>query len=180
MSITTKRGDNGYTALCGGLRVRKDDLRIEALGLVDELSSFLGLAKSALPARSAKLLINSLQKDLFVVGAEVAAGPHAKRSGRIKARDVARLEKQSIVLEKRSARRGFITPGENFISALLDVARTMSRRLERRIVTLERKGLFCNSDALTYCNRLSDLLFLLARRYEEKNWFICRAGVTRR
>ncbi|MBU2103226.1 MAG: cob(I)yrinic acid a,c-diamide adenosyltransferase [Candidatus Omnitrophota bacterium] len=168
MSITTKRGDNGYTALCAGPRVRKDDLRIEALGFVDELSSFLGLAKSALPARSAKFLISSVQKDLFMVGAEVAAGPNAKRVGRISPRDVARLEKQIAALEKRNTRHGFIAPGENLISATFDVARAISRRLERRIVTLKRKRLFNNTDASVYCNRLSDLLFLLARSHEKK------------
>jgi len=172
MSITTRKGDRGRTSLCGGKIVRKDDLRIEAYGALDELCSFLGLVKSLAGNGKTKGLLEAIQKDLFVMGAEIAAQP--KNAGGLKKRIdgnyVKQLEAHINNLENKIKLEGrcFLLPGENLIAALLDVTRTVARRAERLAVTLRHKNIFKNPHILIYLNRLSDLLYLLARVYEKK------------
>ncbi len=170
VSIVTKKGDKGMTDLyCAG-RVLKDDIRCEACGTVDELCSFLGLAKSMIKQKKTKAVIDRIQKDLFVIGSEIAVRP-AKR-GMLKKRidDAYLREIENIIYQlerKYVTRKGFIIPGENQFSAILDVCRTIARRLERRIVTLKNKRLLSNGRVIIYVNRISDLLYLLARMQKE-------------
>lgn len=172
MSIVTKKGDKGRTSLFLGGGVAKDDPRVELDGTLDELCSFLGVAKSLAKRKSLKIRLESFQRDLFVIGAEVAtAVPFLdKLSKRINKSDIGRLEKFIEELEKKRkpAERVFCLPGKNLLSGLLDVARTMARRAERRTVAAFKKRLVKNPSILVYLNRLSDLLYLLARSCEKR------------
>jgi len=169
MSITTKIGDKGRTSLYYGESVSKDDLRVEAYGTLDELCSFLGLSKSLIKERKNKKLIESIQRDLFVISAELATKPAflGRLEKRIDKSYIDFLEQAISDWEKKMAFKGrcFYLPGENLISSVLDIARTVARRAERLVVTLKVKGKLSNNFILIYLNRLSDLLFLLARAY---------------
>ena len=166
MSITTKKGDNGSTSLLSGRRVRKDDLRIEANGILDELISTLGLSKSLLKDTRRKDIIARIQKELGVVCSEIAADTpsHRKRPRVIEEKDIKGLESFIEKLERQCKvkRRSFSLPGGNTASATLDIARSIARTAERRVVALENKKLLKNHRILAYLNRLSDLLYLLA------------------
>ena len=170
MKISTKSGDNGLTSLLCGERVRKDNLRVEMCGALDELNSFLGLSKSLLKDRAARRLIGKVQQDLFAIGSEIAASiSYAyKLPNRIEEANVRGLELFIEKLEKkcRSKRSSFILPGKNTLSATLDIARSIARRAERRTVTLSNRGKLKNKHIIIYLNRLSDLLYLLARSCE--------------
>lgn len=172
MSIVTKSGDKGSTSLYCGKRVGKDDMRIEMCGALDELSSFLGMAKNASKDRKTKNIIHSIQKELIVLGTEVATS--IAGSGKIKNRigsgSVCVLEKEINCLESRCAvkMRSFCIPGKTMASSVLDVARAVARRAERGSVRLLKKGMVKNPDIVIFLNRLSDLLYLLARFNEKK------------
>jgi ATP:cob(I)alamin adenosyltransferase len=172
MAVTTKTGDKGSTSLYWGGRVPKDHIRVEAYGNLDELCSVLGLSKSLINEKSIKGLIESIQRDLFVVGAELATKKAfiGKLKQRVDKSYIERLEKISADLEDRRTFKEccFYLPA-NPISSSLDIARTVARRAERSIVTVKRKGLLTNKFILIYLNRLSDLLYLLARRHEKKH-----------
>ncbi len=173
MSITTKTGDMGKTSLCCGSRVYKDDPRIEFAGELDELCSSIGVCKAATKSKLCRELLESIQKDLFVLGSEVVSSSFDNRCGkarRINDGSVGFLEKAIVNFEKSVTlkKTGFCLPGENIASGMLDVARTVARRCERRAFALSKKKLFCNANILKYLNRLSDLLFLLAREAEAK------------
>lgn len=171
MKISTKIGDDGKTSLLCGGRVRKDDLRIEACGALDELSSFLGLSKCLSKDRMSKRIINNAQQALFVIGSEIAAGKSDyKLKKRIEQGDIRSLELSIERLEKKGRVKSssFVLPGRNSLSATLDVARSITRRAERRAVTLKRKGIVKNICMIIYLNRLSDLLYLLARSCEKR------------
>ena len=125
MSIVTKKGDRGLTFLYWGGRVGKDNLRVEAYGTLDELCSFLGLAKSLIKERKVKELLESIQRDLFVISAEVATKVQfvRKLKKRIDKSYVARLEKNIQGLEKKLRRKGccFVLPGENVSSSIFEI-----------------------------------------------------------
>ena len=156
--ITTRTGDDGTTGLADGTRLPKDSLRIEVLGCLDELNSHLGLvALHAGPAVPEE--ITGAQHRLFELGAEMAL-PGQER---VRARDVVALER---ALETGNAElpplREFVLPGGNAAAAHCHLARAVCRRTERRLVQLARaEGV--NPQSLRYLNRLSDLLFVLAR-----------------
>jgi cob(I)alamin adenosyltransferase len=173
MAITTKKGDKGMTSLLWGTRVSKDDIRVEIYGSLDELCSFLGLARSLIAEKKTKKLIESIQEDLFVIGSEIASEPKFinRLEKRIDAEDVKRLEAILEELEKKKTFEAccFYIPGRNFVSSTLDVCRTITRRAERKVVTFKRAGKLKNPQILIYLNRLSDLLFLLARAFEERH-----------
>lgn len=172
MKISTKTGDNGSTSLLYGGRIRKDSLRVEACGTLDELCSFLGLCKSLLKNRQEKSLIEKLQTDLFVICSEIATKTSFlhKLKRRLGKKDINYLESIIEKLEKRCKLRCcFLLAGENTLSATLDIARTIARRAERRTVTLKKKEMVKNISILAYLNRLSDLLYLLARSHEKKH-----------
>ncbi len=166
--VTTRTGDSGATSLFGRGRVRKTDPRIEALGDLDEAQSALGLARAAVPARERAALLD-LQRGLYRVMAEVAT----PRSGlaripqRIDAGAVAQLDVLVERLRARSDVEGrFVVPGEDLVSARLDFARTVSRRAERAVVRLADAGLVDGRFLIPWLNRLSDVVYLLARVLE--------------
>lgn len=171
MGITTKIGDRGFTSLLFGGCDSKDSLRIESCGALDELCSFLGLSKSFAKDKRAKAVIESIQSDLFIIGAEIASKmAHAHRlRDTIDNDNVMRLEALIKQLEKKypAKKRYFILPGENTFSAVLDITRTIARKAERRIVSLKKAKILKNILIIVYLNRLSDLLFLMARSYEK-------------
>ena len=173
MSIVTKKGDKGMTSLYRGGQVSKDNIRVEAYGTLDELCAFLGLSRSLIKERKTGHLIQSIQQDLFVVGAEIATKSSfiSKLERKIDKRDTDCLGEAIAALEKKSTFKEccFYLPGENLIASTLDIARTVARRAERRVVTLKRRGLLLNPFIIIYLNRLSDLLYLLARSYEKKH-----------
>lgn len=160
-TISTKTGDGGLTDLWSGERVRKDDARVEAYGTVDELSSFLGEAKHWVKRPETLSILEEIQRDLFRAAGELASRgtpfPDPVLPG-----DEERLFSYMERFEGRLGLKGFVVPGSTVQSAKLDIARTVARRAERRIVTLARDSEV--SPALRkYVNRLSDLLFVLAR-----------------
>jgi cob(I)alamin adenosyltransferase len=177
--IYTKTGDNGTTALGDGSRVPKDHPRIAAYGTVDELNSVLGLALAARPPRAAADLLRSIQNELFDVGADLCvprkpeegAGTGGEGPGpagqagplRVEAAYVRRLEG---AIDRLNAPlkplRSFVLPGGRPLSAWLHLARTVCRRAEREVVTL-RGHEPVNPQVVIYLNRLSDLLFVMAR-----------------
>jgi cob(I)alamin adenosyltransferase len=161
-------GDDGSTGLLGGGRARKDDPRIEAYGTVDEASSAIGLAKSLSIHARVRAICEELQRGLYALGAELATNPASKVSfGTTTASSVERLEEFTAELEKAVPMPdGFILPGATPASGALDLARAITRRAERRCLTLELAGGFDNPEVRRWLNRLSLLLFVLAR-YEE-------------
>lgn len=161
-------GDDGTTGLLGGGRAPKDDARIEAFGTVDEASSALGLARSLTPHARVNLICEELQRGLYELGAELGTNPQTGKSfATTSPEQVERLEKLIQELESETSMpEGFILPGATPASAALDVARTVTRRAERRCVTLHREGGLPNPEVRRWLNRLSLLLFVLGR-YEE-------------
>jgi len=153
MSIASKTGDDGYTDILGGKRLRKDHPLVECLGALDELNAFLGDAKAAL-GTDIRDIITGIQKDLFSIMGALAGGGAAGVSVPSLNTLIAELEAALPPLTS------FSVPGANPASAKLHIARAVCRRAERRLVSLE-------SDAVAvvpYINRLSDLLFLLAQK----------------
>lgn len=172
MSIVTKTGDGGMTSLYCGTRVKKDDIRIEVCGALDEASSYLGLAKSLAKNAKTKNIISCIQRTLITLCSEVAvtgrmAGRLKKKTGRD---SVCILEEEIYCLENECGvkMRTFCLQGENAVSGALDIARAVTRRAERRCVTMSKKNMLKNRNIITYLNRLSDLLYLLARFNEKK------------
>ncbi len=161
MRIYTRSGDAGETGLFGGRRVRKDDLRIEAGGAVDELNAHIGVCRARTTGEVDDGLLGGLQADLLLVGADLAAPEGAPRVG------PAQLAALEAAIDACSARlpplRNFILPGGSDLAAALHVARTVARRAERRCVALAAAA-SVPPHVLAYLNRLSDLLFVLARQ----------------
>jgi len=164
MSIVTKTGDEGQTSLWTGERIWKDDLRVEAYGTVDELSSFLGLARHSVSLPETIEAIESIQRGLWRVAAELAYSGR-KTADPIGGADEAAITEATQALEARIPLRGFVLPGMTEGSAALDVARTVCRRAERRLVALARLS-EVPGPLRSWLNRLSDYLFMLARSEE--------------
>ncbi len=170
MSISTKKGDSGYTSTLSGERVPKYHIVTEAAGTLDEAGSLLGLARAASREKRIKRILLQVQKHLFVIGAELSV---PKGTGRPPKRvtsetDVKWLEKLIDELEEALALPpGFVAFGQEPSSAHMDVARTAVRKTERIVVKMNSDGLIANPFILKYLNRLSDLVFLLAC-FEEK------------
>lgn len=171
MSIVTKVGDKGTTKLFTGTTVSKHHLRIVAYGTVDELVSNLGLARSVSQVAESQQLIHTVQRTLFQVGAELATDDIANAPFAITPiadSDVLALETQIQHIEPTvKLPPFFIIPGGTTSSAAIDVARTVCRRAEQAIVGMWEEKLTTNMALLRYMNRLSDLLFLLARVEEQ-------------
>ncbi len=172
MSIVTKTGDGGKTSLYCGKRVKKDDMRVEICGALDEASSCLGMAKNATEDKRTKRIVHAIQKELSLLCTEVAttAAGSYKIKKRIGKDSICALEREIESLEGRRATRlrSFCIPGKGTASSALDMARAITRRAERRSVTLINRGALGNPSILIYLNRLSDLLYLLARSNEKK------------
>jgi cob(I)alamin adenosyltransferase len=161
--IYTRTGDKGETGLMGGARVPKDSIRVQAYGNIDELNSVLGLVRSFLTDKELDSLIGELQSDLFIIGAELAMVESDENTTHITSQRILELEK---IIDKYQLQlpplKAFILPGGSNAGAALHFARAVARRAERKIVTL-RKSEKVNDQLVPYINRLSDLLFVLAR-----------------
>ncbi len=171
MSITTKKGDTGLSFLFSGERVKKNALRLETYGCLDELVSVLSIARHHVQEKETKENILYLQRQLFVIGSELATSP--KGLSRLKIRiDQSALEffdQKRITLESQTPiPRGFVIPGNSLGASYIDYARAISRRLERFTVSLKQKKELTNPYLLVWLNRLSDYLYLLARKEERK------------
>jgi cob(I)alamin adenosyltransferase len=173
MSIATKTGDNGTTSLMYGRRVPKNLPRVETYGSVDELNAALGLARATAEHDFVRANLLAIQKDLIVLMGELCVQPEdlhryvadgyflvtPEMTANLDAL-VKEIEAQNINL------KGWATPGNTVSSATLDVARTACRRAERRVCELKFTGELRNVEIILYLNRLSDLLWLLARWVE--------------
>jgi cob(I)alamin adenosyltransferase len=172
MSISTFTGDGGETGLLGGERVPKDHPRIECLGALDELNAFLGDARAAAKTNRTVEFLLEVQKELFLLAGIIAApntADHAppETSAAAPVPDEKRIGAWVREIEEILPIRSFAIPGSNPVSAKLDIARTVCRRAERRLVALNRlEGV--PAHVCRYLNRLSDLLFMLARFEENK------------
>jgi len=171
VKIYTRTGDDGSTGLFYGGRVSKDDTGPEAYGSVDEAVSALGMARSAAdPALAEEIL--AVQRDLFVVAAELATGVdnrHKLKAGQslTTTEMVVRLEERIDAVEAESGLpTEFVVPGGSPVAASLDLARTIVRRAERRAVTHVRVAGIEGSHLVEYLNRLADYLYILARAAE--------------
>ena len=170
MKIYTRTGDDGTTGLLGGARAGKDAPRLEAYGSIDELNAALGAARAALDAASAAAaldpVLERLQAELFVVGAELATAPGSAppaHGGAIGAADVRRLEDEIDRFEAElEPLKNFILPGGTAAAAQLHLARTVCRRAERCLARLAQSEPV-RKELLIYVNRLSDHLFVAAR-----------------
>lgn len=169
MRIYTKTGDDGTTGLLYGGRISKADHAAEAYGSVDEAVAALGLARALAGSSQISSLLLQLQRELFVVGADLATNPqerHKLKPGTSMVTEgmVEELERRiDRAVEEHPLPTEFIVPGANPVSAALDMARTAVRRAERRTVEFKDAGKTVSPDALRYLNRFSDLLFVLAR-----------------
>jgi cob(I)alamin adenosyltransferase len=165
MKIYTKTGDAGETGLPGGGRVPKDAAVTEVCGTVDELNTVLGLVRAARVPDDVVRLLDRVQNQLFHLGAEVARlGAETKSECGIEAADVRALEEAIDQFDAElTPLRNFILPGGTLAAAQLHFARAVCRRAERRLVGLRREAPLLSALTLVYLNRLSDLLFVLAR-----------------
>ncbi|MBI2429379.1 MAG: cob(I)yrinic acid a,c-diamide adenosyltransferase [Ignavibacteriales bacterium] len=184
MKIYTKTGEKGETALFGGERVPKDALRIEAYGTVDELNSLLGVVRSLKPKKKIDSIVDLLQHQLFELGADLATpkGTNDSHIPRITAAHAGELEKVIDALEsKLKPLKVFILPGGSKLASHIHLARTVCRRVERTVVRLSRNEEI-GEDVIIYLNRLSDLLFVMARfaNHIEKHPEIEWSGAKRR
>ncbi len=167
--IYTKTGDDGTTGLLYGGRVSKADQATEAYGTTDEAVAALGVARSLCDDETMRADILTLQRELFVVGADLATNPTERKKlsaevSLVTEGMVRRLERRiDDLVAVRPLPEAFIVPGTNPGSAALDVARGVVRRAERRVVDLEETGREVNPEIRRYLNRLSDLIFVLAR-----------------
>jgi cob(I)alamin adenosyltransferase len=170
MRIYTRTGDDGTTGLIGGTRVRKDDLRLEAYGTVDELNSWIGLIRSQPAAEKDKSVLIAIQKKLFVIGGRLATDTSkADLSDKLPccADDILFLENEmDRMLDSLPPQTSFILPGGNNAVSYCHIARTVCRRAERRIYKLSRE-VEVSPEILKYINRLSDFLFVLSRKYSD-------------
>lgn len=167
--VTTGTGDTGFTSLLGEQRVPKYDERPESFGTVDEATSALGLARATTTDSKACDIILHMQRDLYVLMAELATPQeHLQAVGmRITEEHVAWLEKTEEELKNAvDIPNKFVIPGDSLDGAALDLARTIIRRAERMVVKLQHEGIINNPDLLRYLNRLSDVVFILARYLE--------------
>lgn len=164
MRIYTKYGDTGYTRIVSGKRLKKDDIRVESYGMIDELCAIVGQALTLIPDDwEMKREVLLIQQEIFDCGSDLAV-PDFHRPFKLKQEAVGRLEKLiDNHLKETPKIEHFIIPGGTPLAAQLHVARTVARRAERRIVTLMSQSDDINPHVLVYINRLSDYLFVIAR-----------------
>jgi|ERR1041385_4586665 cob(I)alamin adenosyltransferase len=174
MSIVTKGGDQGTTALLYNRRVSKSHPRVATSGEIDELNACLGVARAAILDEEMRNRIYAIQKELISLMGEIATLPEdAQRYSkdgypRVTPAMSARLEEHVRELEaQKLSYQGWATPGANPAAAALDVARTVCRRAERGVCALKESGEPINPEIIVYLNRLSDLLWLWARKAEQ-------------
>jgi cob(I)alamin adenosyltransferase len=165
MKIYTKTGDSGETSLLGGKRVWKDNLRIQTCGTIDELNSIIGISINDITNPELKEVLQGIQNDLFAIGSDTAL-PVENENTKIQRIDANLSDKLESVIDQYDSQlpglKNFILPGGVKGSALLHFARTVCRRAERNVVALSKVERI-NPEIEKYLNRLSDLLFVLAR-----------------
>ena len=173
-SIATRTGDDGTTSLLYGQRVRKDHPQIEAVGAFDELNVALGAVKPLVSDPATRVLLEAIQKNLVALMGELAcaesdAGRYAASTlAKIAHPDLLRLDEAIAAVENRRPKfDGWATPGANACAAALDQARVTARRAERRLVGLPDHGRKIRPEIAQFVNRLSDLLWLMAREAEK-------------
>jgi cob(I)alamin adenosyltransferase len=175
VKIYTRTGDKGETGFFGGGRVKKDNPRISAYGEVDELNAFVGLARTANTDSGIDALLKSVQNDLFDLGAVLATPEPKKLEGKgtfVGPKEIEGLEREIDRMERDlKPLKSFILPGGGELAARLHVARTVCRRAERGVVALSGREPV-GPEIVTYLNRLSDFLFVLAR------WANARQGIS--
>jgi cob(I)alamin adenosyltransferase len=168
MPIYTRYGDKGETVTLKGKKVFKDHECVAAYGEVDELNALLGVCVSFFDHGRTKTLLELIQKDLFVVGAQLAAAGRKKPMRTIGLQHIQNLESEIDKIESTlTPLHNFIIPGGSKRASMLHLARTVCRRAERSVVTLSKKEKI-NPAIITYLNRLGDLLFVLARKSNRK------------
>jgi cob(I)alamin adenosyltransferase len=166
MKIYTRKGDSGNTQLIGGTRVPKHHVRIEAYGTVDELNSWIGLVRDSLSNEQTKYLLKEIQDRLFTIGSLLASDPEASRMKLpdLSEHDVEILEKEiDKMVEVLPELKTFVLPGGNAVNSMCHIARCVCRRSERLVVQLSESEKV-EALILKYLNRLSDYLFVLARK----------------
>ena len=177
MSIATKHGDEGKTGLIGGERVSKADLRVEAYGTIDELTSVMGFARSICDDAEVRELTKSIQRELFTVSGSVA-NPSSNETTKTTYVTPEMVEALTAHVTRIEQTEGILSdwslPGEHAAAAAYDVARTVCRRAERAVVRLSESGEETGTHVVAYLNRLSDLLWLCGRLLE------LRAGINAR
>ncbi len=173
MSIATRTGDNGTTALMYGRRVPKNHIRVEAYGSVDELNAALGVARASAEQEFVRSNLLVIQNDLVVLMGELAVAredlERYVKGGYTLVTPALTAKLDALVKEIEAQQvsfKGWATPGATLNSAALDVARTVCRRAERRVCDLSGAGEMANDEIIIFLNRLSDLLWLLARWVE--------------
>lgn len=172
----TRRGDDGTTGLLYGARVDKSDLAPEAYGAVDEACAALGLARAETDSDQLEELIKRLQTELFVVGAELATAPRNHERlvpGKTSVTDEMVADLENLIdaaITQFELPQEFVLPGQNRCAAALDLARTFVRRAERAAVALRSAGRLPNPAVIAYLNRLSDLIYVLARWQERDDY----------
>jgi cob(I)alamin adenosyltransferase len=173
MSIVTRTGDGGTTALMYGRRVPKNHPRVEAYGTVDELNAAVGLARATAGDGFIRDNLLVIQKDLVALMGELSVVPEDlgryRKDGypAVTPQMTAKLDALVVEIETQTVSfKDWATPGATMNSAALDMARTVCRRAERRVCTVQESGGLTNAEIITYLNRLSDLLWLMARWVE--------------
>lgn len=172
-SIATRTGDDGTTSLLYGQRVPKDHPQIEAVGALDELNAALGFAKATLPSGAGKAELERIQQELVAFMGEIACAESDtaryadSKFAKIDDAALARIDAAVGTIEARQPKfDGWATPGANLHAAALDLARTAARRAERRVLALRAHGRTVRPLLVQYLNRVSDMLWLLAREAE--------------
>ena len=173
MKIYTKSGDKGNTSLFGGTRVPKNHIRIEAYGTVDELNSYIGLIRDQKIAEHSKQILIQIQNDLFTLGAMLATSPEKERLKNGKERlSIPKITNKSVELleneidamnETLPAMSNFVLPGGHTTVSFCHIARCVCRRAERKTTKLNTENTI-DEQIIIYLNRLSDYLFVLARK----------------
>jgi len=176
MSVATKTGDDGTTALMYGRRVPKTHPRIEACGAVDELNAALGLARAPAIHDFVRDNLLAIQKDLVVLMGEIGVAtedlPRYVKDGYSLVTPEMTAKLDALVREIEAQKinsKGWVMPGETMNAATLDAARTVCRRAERRVCALKETGELRNAEIIIYLNRLGDLLWLFARWEEAQS-----------
>jgi len=174
-SIATRTGDDGTTSLLYGQRVPKDHFQIEAVGAFDELNAALGFAKATTSDAAQKSVLELIQKDLVALMGDLACAAAAvakyasSKFQKVGDAELARVDTAVAAIEAQNIKfDGWATPGANIAAAALDLARTAARRAERRLITLPAQGRTVRPVLRSFVNRVSDLLWLMARQAESR------------
>lgn len=171
MKIYTKTGDDGTTGVQGGKRISKSNVRIKAYGAVDEINAVIGLILSNKFDDDLKNLLKNIQNDLFIAGSDLSNPDLSSSENRVTLEMVKSIEKNIDRLENElTPISNFILPGGHEVAALIHIARTITRRAETQVISLDKKEKI-NDECKKYLNRLSDLLFVIARVVNKKNGF---------